>query len=268
MRNTIESGEEMYFADKEIHFDNGLSVEGKAVYENCHIFCNETDSSGSIEIEEGGELEFINCELICCGKVSNKNNRVFCFVKSDNGSLTIKNCKIQNFLNFAAGCFQHLEVSDSEFNDCAGGLFDADTDEKGTITNSKFICRMLPDFIDKYYENEASRMLNFAVMVLFLCDEAVQKHSVLGRGEPPQFPDDLKQLLLAERSAPDQHLDHRQQLTVPEEVVNVYRVALSAAVIIQLCMSCKLPVFGKEAAYFTNITRNAFCGHTELVGKL
>lgn len=160
MKNTIESGEEMYCADKEIHFDNGLSVEGKAVYENCHIFCNETDSSGGIEIEENGELEFINCELICCGKVSVKNNRVFCFVKIDNGSLTIKNCKIQNFLNFAAGCFQHLEVSDSEFNDCAGGLFDADTDEKGTITNCKFICRMLPDFIDKYYENEASRIFN------------------------------------------------------------------------------------------------------------
>ena len=32
MRNTIESDEEMYFADKEIHFDNGLSIEGKAVY--------------------------------------------------------------------------------------------------------------------------------------------------------------------------------------------------------------------------------------------
>ena len=67
MRNTIESGEEMYFADKEIHFDNGLSIEGKAVYENCRIYCNETKSSGGIEIEEDGELEFINCELICCG---------------------------------------------------------------------------------------------------------------------------------------------------------------------------------------------------------
>lgn len=157
MRDTIESGEEMYFADKEIHFGNALSVEGKAVYKNCRIFCNETESSGGIEIEERGELEFIDCELICCGVVPDKRNCVFHFVESDNGSLTMKNCKVQNFLNFATGCFQQLEVSDSEFNDCAGGLFDADTDERGTITNCKFNCSKLPDFISEYYEEGSSR---------------------------------------------------------------------------------------------------------------
>lgn len=157
MRNTIESGEEMYFADKEIHFDNDLSIEGKVVYENCRIFCNETESSGGIGIEENGELELINCDLICCGKVPDKNNCIFCFVKSDNGSLTMRNCKIQNFLHFAAGCFQQLEISDSDFNDCAGGLFDADTDEKGTITNCKFNCRKLPEFISEYYEEGSSK---------------------------------------------------------------------------------------------------------------
>lgn len=156
MKNTIESGEEMYFADKEIHFDNGLSIEGKAVYENCRIYCNEAESSGGIEIEEDGELEFINCELICCGRVPDKKNYVFYFAKSDNGSLTMRNCKIQNFFHFATGCFQKLEVSYSEFNDCAGGLFDADTDEKGTITNCKFNCRKLPDFVGEYYEEEAT----------------------------------------------------------------------------------------------------------------
>lgn len=167
MRNIIESGEEMYFADKEIHFDNGLSIEGKAVYENCRIYCNETQSSGGIEIEKDGELEFINCELICCGRVPDKRSYIFYFVKSDNGSMTMKNCKIHNFFHFATGCFQQLEVSDSEFNDCAGGLFDTDTDEKGTISNCKFNCRKLPDFVGEYYEEGSSRSERTLIKGLF-----------------------------------------------------------------------------------------------------
>lgn len=41
MRNTIEAGEEMLYSDKEIHFDESLTIEGRAVFENCKIYCCE-----------------------------------------------------------------------------------------------------------------------------------------------------------------------------------------------------------------------------------
>lgn len=33
MRNTIEADEEMLYSDKEIHFDESLTIEGRAVFE-------------------------------------------------------------------------------------------------------------------------------------------------------------------------------------------------------------------------------------------
>lgn len=79
MRNTIEAGEEMLYSDKEIHFDESLTIEGRAVFENCKIYCCENGNGSSMEIEEDGELEFINCEIIFCGiGVSKRKNYEFC----------------------------------------------------------------------------------------------------------------------------------------------------------------------------------------------
>ena len=66
MRNTIEAGEEMLYSDKEIHFDESLTIEGRAVFENCKIYCCENGNGSSMEIKEDGKLEFINCEIIFC----------------------------------------------------------------------------------------------------------------------------------------------------------------------------------------------------------
>lgn len=138
MRNTIEAGEEMLYSDKEIHFDESLTIEGRAVFENCKIYCCENGNGSSMEIEEDGELEFINCEIIFCGiGVSKRKNYEFCFISSNNGSMKIKDCKLYNLYHFADGSYQELEVTNSEFTNCMSEIFDTDTDYDGTI--SKYI---------------------------------------------------------------------------------------------------------------------------------
>ena len=39
MRNTIEADEVMLFSDKEIHLDESHTIVGRAVFENCKIYC-------------------------------------------------------------------------------------------------------------------------------------------------------------------------------------------------------------------------------------
>ena len=142
MRNTIEADEEMLYSDKEIHFDESLTIEGRAVFENCKIYCWENGNESSMEIEEDGELEFINCEIIFCGVgVSKRKNYEFCFITSDNGSMKIKDCKLYNLYHFADGSYQELEVTNSEFTNCMTEVFDTDTDYDGTISECRFISR-------------------------------------------------------------------------------------------------------------------------------
>ena len=155
MRNTIEADEEMLYSDKEIHFDESLTIEGRAVFENCKIYCCENGNGSSMEIEEDGELEFINCEIIFCGVgVSKRKNYEFCFITSDNGSMKIKDCKLYNLYHFADGSYQELEVTNSEFTNCMSEIFETDTDYDGTISNCRFISREVPEFI-KNHDDEA-----------------------------------------------------------------------------------------------------------------
>lgn len=142
MRNTIEADEEMLYSDKEIHFDESLTIEGRAVFENCKIYCWENGNESSMEIEEDGELEFINCEIIFCDVgASKRKNYGFCFITSDNGSMKINDCKLYNLYHFAEGSYQELEVTNSEFTNCMAEIFDTDTDYDGTISECRFISR-------------------------------------------------------------------------------------------------------------------------------
>lgn len=148
MKNTIESGEEMLYSDKEIHFTESLAVEGRAIFENCKIYCCENGNSSNIEIEEDGEVQFNNCEIIFCGVgAAKKKNYEFWFINSDNGSMTIKDCKLYNLHNFSMGSYKDLEVTGSEFINCMSGIFDADTDNQGIIKDCRFLSRKLPDFV-------------------------------------------------------------------------------------------------------------------------
>ena len=128
-----------------------------------------------------------------------------------------------------------------------------------------YIVSKLPQHIDNPL---GAVVLHLAVMVLFLCDKAVKQHSVLCRGEFPELSDDTEKLLPAERPAPDKHLDDRKQLAVAQEIVNMYRVALGAAVVNKLGMTRKLAVFCKETAYLADIARNALGRHSVFLRKL
>ena len=155
MRNTIEADEEMLYSDKEIHFDESLTIEGRAVFENCKIYCCENGNGSNIEIEEDGEVQFINCEITFCGiGVSKKKNHEFWFINSDNGSMTIKDCKLYYLHNFATGSFNELEVSGSEFINCMSGIFSTDTDNLGIVKDCRFLSRKLPDFLKAEDEDE------------------------------------------------------------------------------------------------------------------
>lgn len=154
MTYTVEEGCEQKYINEEIHFQDALIVEGKAIFENCRIFCNEAENSKNIMINSSGKLIFNNCQIICCGI-----NESF-FVESNIGSLEIYECHILNFYNFVGGTFHKLEVNNCEFNDCVGNIIDATFGRgilfavafmaslsKFKIYNCRFICKNVPQYL-------------------------------------------------------------------------------------------------------------------------
>jgi len=154
MTYTIEKGSEKRYINEEIHFQDALVIEGKVIFENCRIFCNEADNSNNIMINSSGELVFNNCQIICCGF-----NKSF-FVESDIGSLEINECRILCFYNFVGGTFSKMEANNCEFKDCAGNLINTAFGRgilfavsfmaslsKFRIFNCRFICKKVPQYI-------------------------------------------------------------------------------------------------------------------------
>lgn len=153
MTYTIEKGSEQRYINEEIHFQDALIVEGKAIFENCRIFCNEVINGNNITVKNNGILQFNNCQITSCG-INKPEHEYACacaisrfqqkkcqeinsfssqmvdiynqcfFIMGMGGSLIVDECIIKNFYHFAGGIFHTVETNDCEYKNCLGGLFD------------------------------------------------------------------------------------------------------------------------------------------------